>query len=57
MREGEKVMILSVEINKKANEAFATDLESGNTWSKKNWNMSSVSLRKTMQFQNTEIPM
>ena len=28
-------MILSVEINKKANEAFATDLESGNTWSKK----------------------
>lgn len=28
-------MILSVEINKKTNEAFATDLENGNTWSKK----------------------
>ena len=28
-------MILSVKINKNTNQAFVTDLENGNTWSKK----------------------
>ena len=33
--EGEKVMTLSVKINKKTKQAFVTDIENGNTWSKK----------------------
>ena len=34
MRKGEKVMILSVKINRKTNQPFVTDLDNGNTWSK-----------------------